>query len=679
MFGENKNLGSYRILAFLGKGTYAEVYKAEDLRLGRLVALKVLKPVMVHDADAVARFLKEARLAGNLFHQRLAVVLDAGEENGRYYLAMRYIEGPNLAQVLAERGPLPWEEVVRLTGQIAEALAVLHRQGIVHRDLKPANVMLEGGKEVVLTDFGLARALAVSGLSTESMAFVGTPPYIPPEIWRGEQATPAADQYALACIVAEMLTGQVLYDGPSAPAVMAKHFGPPPLPETWPEGVPAGVRDVLHKALAQQPGERFADVLALSRALQEVETKDTFQGEPLSSSVQRQVRPGEDLVTVLASLPPDSTVHLQAGVYRLKAPLVLEQAATLLGEGADLTQILWEGEGTLLTYRGLGMLRLQHLTLRKTGPSWGNVLAVEDGLVDLKACRFAGGVWDAKHREGGSGLLFCKGAQGGRVMDCSIEGNGLHGIVVQGEAQPVLWGNRCVKNTRVGIRYVDKAGGEAIENHCKGNGLYGIVVRGEAQPVLRGNRCVQNTQVGIRYADKARGEAVENYCEGNGLHGIVVTGEAWPVLQGNWCAQNTQSGIAYFEHAAGKAVENHCKGNGLHGIVVTGEAQPVLQGNQCVQNTEVGIRYSDRAAGKAAENHCEDNGLHGIVVTDEARPVLQGNRCMKNTQAGIAYFREAIGEAVDNYCEGNGLQGIAVLEQAHPTLKRNRCVNNEER
>ena len=287
-----QRIAHYRILERLGAGTFAEVYKAVDERVNRTVALKVLKPAMVvGDPDALTRFLREARLAGELYHQRLAVVHDVGEDGGRYYLAMRYVNGPNLAQVLAERGPLPWDEVLRLTLQIAEGLAYLHARGIVHRDLKPQNILLEDGREVVLTDFGLSRALEASELSARSAASVGTPAYIPPEVWRDQPAGPAADQYALACVVAEMLTGKVLFSGSSAPAVMAKHFGPPPLPATWPRGVPAGVGKVLRRALAQEPEARYPDVTAFARALQEPEVQASAQERQAQRAAPRRPRP----------------------------------------------------------------------------------------------------------------------------------------------------------------------------------------------------------------------------------------------------------------------------------------------------------------------------------------------------------------------------------------------------
>ncbi len=286
---ESPQLGPYHIETLVGEGAYARVYRAVDERLNRTVALKILKPTLLGDPDAVRRFLREAQVAAGLFHQRLATVLDAGEAGGYYYLAMRYVEGPNLAQVLAERGPLPWDEVVRLTQQIAEALSVLHAQGIVHRDLKPQNILLEHGREVVLTDFGLIHALHNSGLSTHSTALVGTPAYIPPESWEGQKATPQADQYALACVVYEMATGKVLYDGPSTPAIMRKHFGEPPLPEVWPEGVPAGLGAVLRKALAQDPEARYEDIRAFAAALARLGAATQSQKigkEPVDRSVR---------------------------------------------------------------------------------------------------------------------------------------------------------------------------------------------------------------------------------------------------------------------------------------------------------------------------------------------------------------------------------------------------------
>jgi formylglycine-generating enzyme required for sulfatase activity len=261
-------LGRYRVEARLGSGAYADVYKATDTTLKRTVALKDLKPALLVDEDAFARFIQEAQVAAGLFHPHIATVLDLGEVYGRYFLAMRYVEGASLDQVLKVRGSLPWDEAIRITSQIAEALDFAHQQGLVDRDVKPQNILVSPKEGAVLTDFGLVRAMEASGLITRTGAIIGTPQYIPPEVWKGQAATPASDQYALASVLVEMLTGKGLFDAPTPPAVMLKHFEPLALPSAWPAGTEVGLEAALREALEQQPGERHASCGAFIQALQ---------------------------------------------------------------------------------------------------------------------------------------------------------------------------------------------------------------------------------------------------------------------------------------------------------------------------------------------------------------------------------------------------------------------------
>ena len=252
----DKSISRYRIESPLGSGAFADVYKAVDTVLDRTVALKVLKPMLAADSEAFARFTREAQVAATLFHPHIATVLDMGEAEGRYFIAMRYIDGQSLDKVLAERGPLPWEAALRITGQIASALQFAHEKGLVHRDVKPQNIIISASEGAVLTDFGLVKALNSSGMSSTT-SMIGTPAYIAPETWEGQEASPATDQYALACVVTEMLTGKVLFGGTTPPAVMAKHLKPPEWPP-WPAGVPAGSATVLGKALARDPKDRYS-------------------------------------------------------------------------------------------------------------------------------------------------------------------------------------------------------------------------------------------------------------------------------------------------------------------------------------------------------------------------------------------------------------------------------------
>jgi serine/threonine protein kinase len=262
-------LGKYQLLELLGAGATAEVYRALDRTLEREVALKLLKPSLVGDTQAFERFLQEARGAARLFHPNVATVLEVGESDGRYYIAMRYIPGKSLDKLLAEQGRLSWEEALRMAQQIGAALDFAHGQGFLHRDVKPSNIIRTPEGDFVLTDFGLVKAMMATGLTTQTGALLGTPPYMAPEVWRGKPASPATDVYSLACVFHEMVSGQVLFAGESPAEVVTKHvLEGPQFADGWAEGLPDGVEAVLLKALAKEPTERYATAGEFVEALE---------------------------------------------------------------------------------------------------------------------------------------------------------------------------------------------------------------------------------------------------------------------------------------------------------------------------------------------------------------------------------------------------------------------------
>ncbi len=280
------HLGRYKIESLLGGGAYAEVYLATDAVLNRKVALKVLKPALLADEEAFARFVQEAQSAASLFHPSIATVLDLGEADGRYFMAMRYVDGASLDKVIARQGTLPWAQIVRIVEQIASALDFAHARGLVHRDVKPQNILISQEEGAVLTDFGLVRALESSGVGTRTGAILGTPQYIPPEVWKGKPVTPSADQYALACVLVEMLSGRALFDGPTPWAIMAAHASPPELPPSFLGGAPAGLEGALKKALAQEPAERFATCGELIAALRPAAQIEAVEQAGIAAPVQ---------------------------------------------------------------------------------------------------------------------------------------------------------------------------------------------------------------------------------------------------------------------------------------------------------------------------------------------------------------------------------------------------------
>ena len=267
-------LNKYILLRELGRGAYGTVYLARDTALDVARAVKVLHPALITDPVLLERFRREARLAARLDHPHIVTVYDFGEAEGKFYLAMRYMEGGSLKERLETEGALPWEEALRITRQVAAGLAYAHEHEVVHRDLKPGNILFDGKGNAAIGDLGFAKALRGAGNSLSlslSGGVIGTPPYMAPEMWQGKEAGPAADQYALACIVAEMLTGQVLFDAHTPAEAVTKHLVEgPALPQQWPAGVPAGVDAVLRKALAQTPEERYENVEAFVEALEDI-------------------------------------------------------------------------------------------------------------------------------------------------------------------------------------------------------------------------------------------------------------------------------------------------------------------------------------------------------------------------------------------------------------------------
>jgi serine/threonine-protein kinase len=336
-----QQLGKYEILEHLGAGATADVFRALDTVLGREVALKVLKPSLVADISAFARFSQEAQAAAQLFHPHIALVLDMDSGNDRYFIAMQYVPGASLDKLLAEDGPLAWADVVRLAEQIGGALAFAHARGFIHRDVKPANIIRTPEGDFVLTDFGLTRAMMSTGLTSHTGAVLGTPAYIAPEIWQGETATAATDEYALACVLVEALTNEVLFAGESPPAVMTRHvLTGAELPETWPDSVPEDTSAVFSKALAKAPDARHGGPEALVAALQgagssrqeaggrrqEARGKDQARSERLQASSVRHPASGNELILELGSGVEMVFVRIPAGEF-------------LMGEGGSQRKV----------------------------------------------------------------------------------------------------------------------------------------------------------------------------------------------------------------------------------------------------------------------------------------------------------------------------------------------------
>ncbi|MGH7693408.1 MAG: protein kinase domain-containing protein, partial [Gemmatimonadaceae bacterium] len=260
--------GRYRIERELGVGGMAVVYLARDLERGRDVALKVLRSELGSLAGA-ERFGREIRLAARLVHPNILPLLDSGSVAGRLWFTMPLVDGESLRARLDRERQLPLDETLRLTSEVADALAHAHAQGIVHRDIKPENILLTAGHALV-ADFGIARALGDPGQRLTSTGItLGTPGYMSPEQSSGEQRLDArSDQYALASVTYEMLAGEPPFTGPSAQAIIGKRLSqPPPSVRVIRSGIPEHVDAALRRALAPTAADRFATTSDFASAL----------------------------------------------------------------------------------------------------------------------------------------------------------------------------------------------------------------------------------------------------------------------------------------------------------------------------------------------------------------------------------------------------------------------------
>jgi serine/threonine protein kinase len=266
-------LGSYRIEALLGRGGMGVVYRAEDLRLGRKVALKLLASHVTEDARFRSRFLAESRLAASIDHAGIVPIYEAGESDGQLYIAMRYVEGTDLGSLLHREGPMEPLRAVELVAQLGHALDAAHARGLAHRDVKPSNALIamEGVEEhLYLADFGLTERIATAGGVTAGDRLVGTVDYLAPERIAGEPADGRADLYSLGCVLFEVLAGEVPFPRDSEVAAIYAHLeeDPPRVSERRP-GLPVALDAVVARAMAKDPKDRWqsgAELVAAARA-----------------------------------------------------------------------------------------------------------------------------------------------------------------------------------------------------------------------------------------------------------------------------------------------------------------------------------------------------------------------------------------------------------------------------
>ena len=297
----------YRIVSIVGRGGMGEVYRAEDLTLSQIVAIKFLPDSLSQDASALARFHSEVRIARQVSHPNVCRVFDIGDADGSPFLSMEYVDGEDLASVVRRIGRLSPERATEIARQICAGLAAAHERGVIHRDLKPANVMLDGAGKIRITDFGLA-GIAASIQGSDIRA--GTPAYMAPEQLGGKEVTAKSDIYSLGLILYEILTGKRAFDAATLPELMKlRESGTITNPSTLVRDLDPLVERVILRCLESDPAQRPASALKVAAALP--------GGDPLAAALAAGETPSPEMVAAAGAtegMRPHLALSLLAAV-----------------------------------------------------------------------------------------------------------------------------------------------------------------------------------------------------------------------------------------------------------------------------------------------------------------------------------------------------------------------------
>lgn len=286
--------GRYRILEEVGRGGMGRIYKVEDLELATVVALKIIRPEYLNDPGMIRRFKKEILLAREISHPNVVRIHDFGESDGIQFITMQYVQGESLRELIRKVGPLGHDAVISIATQLLDGLAAAHEHSILHRDLKPHNIMVTEQGDVVITDFGLAKSLLATDGSV-SGTLVGTPQYIPPEHWRGQSLTAAADIYAFGVILFEMLTGHCPFQTDSDLGYLQKHLhSKPEFTKAEADQIPVFLRRLVLRCLEKRPQHRYPDVITLLNDL----NAGVYTSRPLGSRVAEVLKVQKPLIIV---------------------------------------------------------------------------------------------------------------------------------------------------------------------------------------------------------------------------------------------------------------------------------------------------------------------------------------------------------------------------------------------
>jgi serine/threonine-protein kinase len=322
----------YKILDRIGSGGMSVVYRAQDLMLGRIVAVKVLHDNLTDDEDFARRFQREAYAAANLSHPNIVTVHDIGREGDRYYMVMEYVDGRTLKQLIRlqnQQGhPMPLSRALNLIIQVCAGIGYAHRANLAHCDVKSQNILITRDDQVKVADFGIARAMSEATQHTVDDQIWGTPHYFAPEQAAGQPATPASDVYSIGVVLFELLTGRLPFTAETHTALALKHMHePPPRPSDYNPAVPRALDEIVLKLLAKEPSARYRTADQVGRILMAYRESSLMDTTAIS----------------LLDLSPSTPVYEQATAVYPRTEQPTDPAQAISSETIGRTAGAWPG------------------------------------------------------------------------------------------------------------------------------------------------------------------------------------------------------------------------------------------------------------------------------------------------------------------------------------------------
>lgn len=299
----------YKLIEQIGAGGMAVLYKAEDLELGRTVAVKVLRPSLVGDPEFLVRFKREARAAANLSHPNIVTVHDVGQDGpNTHYIVMEYVPGQNLKQLIRAQGAFEVDTTLAIVVEVCKGVGYAHRAGLIHCDLKPQNILITPDNRVKVTDFGIARAFSAAQAETDEVEEVvwGSPHYFAPEQAAGEPPTPSSDVYSIGVITFELLTGELPFTGETYEELALAHLrDEPPSILSFNPALPQELDRILQKVLSKEPAARYRTADQLGRIFQKYREQGQQPTGPfeVTPSAVAPAMPHEDVTPPLQQEP----------------------------------------------------------------------------------------------------------------------------------------------------------------------------------------------------------------------------------------------------------------------------------------------------------------------------------------------------------------------------------------